>query len=179
MNLPMADTSSALLAQRLFTRPQRFAYRLAGLVLATGLAAHALVAHWGPVAAAVEGALVLALTVAGPGAMYVRADADGVTVRNVLRVHRVAWEDVRGFTLDEQFPYLAYLDVADGRELPLLAIADDPWVSGAKAHDRNIAMLEGLNGLWRAEVVRATTGVLPVPAAGMAEASGSYTTGQA
>ena len=178
MNHPMADTSSALLSQRLFTRPQRFVYRIAGVVVAGGLASHALVAHWGPVAAAVEGVLVLALALLGPGAMYVRADADGVTVRNMLRIHRVAWEDVRGFSLDEQFPYLAYLDVADGRELPVLAIADDPWVSGAKAHDRNIAMLEGLNGMWRAEVVRATTGVLPAPAAGMAEVSGSFTSGQ-
>lgn len=153
-----------VLSRRLYAAPQRSLYRLGGLILATGLLAHAVAAHWGLVAGLAEALLVLAVVHAGPAAMYVRADAEGVTVRNVIRVHRVPWGDVRGFTLDDRFPYLAYLDVADGRELPVLAIADDPWITGPRAHERNIAMLEGLNGLWRSEVIRATTGVMPGPA---------------
>ncbi|HEX5268334.1 MAG TPA: PH domain-containing protein [Acidimicrobiales bacterium] len=167
----MPDCPSALRSRRLFTLPQRFVYLVAGLVIASGLVIHALVVDSGLVAAAVQGALVLGATLVGPAAMYVHAGQDGVTIRNLLRTHWVPWGDVRGFTLDDRFPYLAYLDVADGREVPLLAIADDPLFTRAAAHDRNIAMIEGLNLMWREEVVRATTGVLPAPVATAAAAT--------
>ena len=167
----MPDCPSALRSQRLFTIPQRIVYLVAGLLVASGLVVHALMVDSGLVAAAVQGAFVLAATLLGPAAMYVHAGDDGVTVRNLLRTHWVPWSEVRGFALDDRFPYLAYLDVADGRELPLLAIADDPWVTGLVAHDRNIAMIEGLNRMWRDEVVRATTGVMPAPVAAAATAT--------
>lgn len=159
----MPDAPSALRSQRLFTVPQRFVYLVAALLVASGLVIHALVVDAGLALAAVQGALVLGATLIGPAAMYVRANDEGVTVRNLLRTHWVPWSEVRGFTLDERFPYLAYLDVAEGREIPLLAIADDPLLTGIAAHDRNIAMVEGLNSLWREEVVRATTGSVPAP----------------
>lgn len=159
----MPDAHSALRSQRLFTVPQRFVYLVAALLVASGLVIHALVIGAGLALAAVQGALVLGATLLGPAAMYVRAGDRGVTVRNLLRTHWVPWSEVRGFTLDDRFPYLAYLDVADGREIPLLAIADDPLLTGIVAHDRNIAMVEGLNRMWRDEVVRATTGSLPTP----------------
>jgi hypothetical protein len=159
----MSESHSALRSQRLFTAPQRFVYLVAALLIASGLVIHALVVNAGLALAAAQGALVLAATLIGPAAMYVRATDEGVTVRNLFRTHRVPWAEVRGFTLDDRFPYLAYLDLADGREVPLLAIADDPLLTGLVAHDRNIAMIEGLNGLWREEVVRATTGSLPAP----------------
>lgn len=164
----MPDQSSVR-SRRLYTAPQRSLYRLGGVILAGGLLVHAVAAHWGLAAGLVEAALVLAAVHAGPAAMYVRADAWGITVRNVIRVHRVPWAEVRDFTLDDRFPYLAYLDVAEGREIPVLAIADDPWVTGPTAHERNISMLEGLNGLWRAEVIRATTGGLAAPAPGVGD----------
>lgn len=158
------SAAPSVVYRRLYSAPQRSLYRLVGLILAGGLLAHAVVAHWGLVAGVVEAALVLAAVHAGPAAMYVRAGAQGITVRNLVRTHHVPWSEVRGFTLDDRFPYLAYLDVADGREIPVLAIADDPLVTGPVAHERNIAMLEGLNGLWRSEVIRATTGVAPATA---------------
>ena len=161
----MPDCPSALRSQRLFTGPQRYVYLVAALMVASGLVLHALAVDSGLVLAAVQGALILAVTLLGPAAMYVQAGEDGVTVRNLLRTHRIPWSEVRGFTLDERFPHLAYLDVADGREIPLLAIADDPLLTGMVAHDRNIAMIAGLNRMWREEVVRATTGVLPAPVA--------------
>lgn len=169
----MPDCPSDLRSQRLFTLPQRLVYLVAGLLVASGLVIHALVVDAGLVLAAVQGALVLGATLIGPAAMYVRADDDGVTVRNLFRTHRVPWSEVRGFTLDERFPYLAYLDRADGREIPLLAIADDPLLTGIVAHDRNIAMVEGLNRMWREEVVRATTGSLPAPVPAAAAATGN------
>ena len=167
----MPDSPSDLRSQRLFTFPQRLVYLVAALLIASGLVIHALVANAGLVLAALQGALVLGATLVGPAAMYVRADDDGVLVRNVFRTHRVAWSEVRGFTLDERFPYLAYLDVADGREIPLLAIADDPLLTGVAAHDRNIAMVEGLNRMWREEVIRATIGGLPMPVPSAAAAT--------
>ena len=170
MKLPMPDAHS-LRSQLLFTAPQRVVYLLGGLTVGTALVVHALVVRSGLAAAAVQGALVLAATLVGPAAMYVRAEQEGVVVRNLFRTHRVPWSEVRGFTLDERFPYLAYLDVADGRELPLLAIADDPRVAGTGAHERNIAMVEGLNRLWRDEVVRATTAVVTTPAPAAATTS--------
>ena len=159
----MPDSHSALRSQRLFTVPQRFVYLVGALLITSGLVIHALVVNAGLALAAVQAALVLGATLVGPGAMYVRADDDGVLVRNIFRTHWVPWSEVRGFTLDDRFPYLAYLDVADGREIPLLAIADDPLLTGIVAHDRNIAMVEGLNRMWRDEVVRASTGSLPAP----------------
>lgn len=167
----MPDCPSALRSQRLFTVPQRFVYLVAALMVASGLVIHALAVNSGLVTAAVQGALVLAATLLGPAAMYVQAGDDGVTVRNLLRTHRVPWSEVRGFALDDRFPHLAYLDMADGREIPLLAIADDPLLTGIVAHDRNIAMVEGLNRMWREEVVRATTGGVPMPAQAPAAAT--------
>ena len=169
----MHDAPPIGASERLFTAPQRFVYLVAALLIASGLVIHALVVNAGLAAAAVQGALVLGATLVGPAAMYVQAGEDGVTVRNLLRTHRVAWSEVRGFTLDDRFPHLAYLDVADGREIPLLAIADDPLLTGIVAHDRNIAMVEGLNRMWREEVIRATTGGMPMPAPAPAAATSS------
>lgn len=167
----MPESHSALRSKRLFTTPQRFVYLVAGLLVTSGLVVHALVVDAGLVLAAVQGALILGAILVGPAATYVQAGEDGVTVRNLLRTHRVPWSEVRGFTLDERFPYLAYVDVADGREIPLLAIADDPLLTGIVAHDRNIAMIDGLNRMWREEVVRATTGTLPAPVSAGAAAT--------
>src|SRR5579884_2634153 len=170
----MSESTSALRYQRLFTAPQRVVYLVAALLIVSGLVIHALVVNAGLALAAAQGALILGATLIGPASTYVRAGQDGVTVRNLVRTHRVPWSEVRGFTLDERFPYLAYLDVADGREIPLLAIADDPLLTGMAAHDRNIAMVEGLNGMWREEVVRAATGSVPAPIpAGAPAASGA------
>ena len=152
-----AGSADHLRFENLFTRRLRVLVQVLGALAATVLALRGL-AVGSPVAGLVQGGLAFLVMVVGPGSMHVRADAAGVTARNLFRTHRIAWADVRGFTLDDRFPYLAYLDVADGREIPLLAISDEPWLTVGRAHERNIAILEGLNRLWRTEVVRATTG---------------------
>ena len=164
MGLTSSSVSSLSVSERpvdgsrLYTRAQRWTYVTVGAGLAVALVLRTLTGSAGAMAlAALQGALVLAATTLGPGAMHVRVDDNGVVVRNLLRTHRVRWSDVRGFTLDDRFPYRAYLDVADGREIPLLAITDEPWMAVGKGHDRNIDMLEALNGRWRREVVGAAS----------------------
>ena len=138
----------------LYTRTQSGCYLAVGAGMAAALVLRSVTSSAATIAlAALQGALVLAVTALGPAAMRVRLDDNGVVVRNLMRTYRVPWADVRGFTLDDRFPYRAYLDVADGREIPLLAITDEPWMAIGKGHDRNITMLETLNGRWRQEVV--------------------------
>jgi len=147
-------------SEHLHTRAQRWSYVIAGIGMAAALVLRASAGSTGALLlAALQAALVLGAIVLGPAAMHVRVHADGVVIRNLMRTHHVPWSDVRGFTLDERFPFRAYLDMADGREIPMLAITDEPWLAIGKGHDRNISMLEALNGRWRQEVVGATVAV--------------------
>lgn len=147
------------LGARLYTRPQRMSYLAVAIVAAGALVAQASSrSALGLAEGVVQAALLVAVVAFGPAAMHVRLGENGVVVRNLMRTYRVPWSEVRGFTLDDRFPYRAYLDLADGREIPLHAITDEPWLAIGRAHVRNIEMLEALNGRWRQHVIHATTG---------------------
>lgn len=56
------------------------------------------------------------------GLSYVRADAAGITFRNGLRTHRVAWTEIRGFRFTENDPWAYVLLEGDPEQRPLLGI---------------------------------------------------------
>jgi len=147
---------------KLFSRGPRLAYLTGAAAAAGALLLHAAAAGGSMAAAAVQAGLVVLLIAVGPGSMYVVADDAGVTVRNVLRTHRIPWSEVHGFSLDEGYPYLGRLETADGSEISVLAISDEPWLVRESGHLRNIEILEGLNRAWRAAVVQAQSG-MPAP----------------
>ena len=56
------------------------------------------------------------------GLSYVRADDSGLTFRNGLRTHRLAWADVRGFRFTEHDPWAYVLVDNELGQRPLLGI---------------------------------------------------------
>lgn len=65
--------------------------------------------------------LVMVTFMMGVGLSYLRVDADGLTFRNGLRTHRLAWSQVRGLRFSEHDPW-AYVLLDDEVQRPLLGI---------------------------------------------------------
>ena len=86
---------------------------------------------------------ILALTVAVMAALassYVRADATGLRIRNVLRVHQVPWARVHKIILRPGDPWaMLLLKPADGRPFEADLDADRRQLMGIQAVDGPLA----------------------------------------
>ena len=79
---------------------------------------------------------LLAAAVAGFGRARVRADADGIEVRNVLSYRRFPWGVVREVRLDEGTPW-ASLELQDDDTVAMLGISTN---DGERAVDAVLAL---------------------------------------
>ncbi|GAB3679342.1 PH domain-containing protein [Actinocorallia lasiicapitis] len=81
------------------------------------------------------------------GIMYIvtrsraTADADGLTVVNPLRTHRLAWAEILAIGFEPGQPW-PYLDLADGRTLGVLGIQGSEGPSARAAADDLRSLLE-------------------------------------
>lgn len=81
----------------------------------------------------------------GIGASSVRADEDGLVVRNGVRVHRISWDAVEGFRFTPDDPWVHVELTDDPGSRPLMALQR---VDGARARNA-LAILEELRLLHR------------------------------
>lgn len=76
------------------------------------------------------------------GLSVVRADAAGLTFRNGLRTHRLAWDHVRGFRFAEDDPWAYVLVDHEPGQRPLLGIQRTD-------RDRAEAAVDALRTAWQ------------------------------
>ncbi|HZT65031.1 MAG TPA: PH domain-containing protein [Acidimicrobiales bacterium] len=112
----------------------------------------------------IQAVLVELFLLLGPAAMNVVVDDRGVTVRNLFRVTRIGWADVRGFSIDEGFPWTARVERASGRDVIVWGVSAEPWLSRGKEQRRILKAVEELNGAWRTAVLSGGHGVVPATA---------------
>lgn len=115
----------------------------------------------------VQAVLLELLLLVGPASMTVAVDDAGVTVRNMFKTVRIGWADVRGFHIDDGFPWIARVERASGPEVIAWAISAEPWLSWGAERRRILAMVDDLNRSWRQAVLAAgrPSAVRVVPAA--------------
>lgn len=85
--------------------------------------------------------LVMVGVMLGVALSSVRADADGLVVRNGLRVHRIGWSQVEGFRFTGNDAWAFVVVAEDPGTRPLIALQR---VDGARAQ----RALDGLRALW-------------------------------
>jgi hypothetical protein len=136
----MAGTST-----RVWARRQRFLFRSYAVVLPGVILAKAAAGGGSVVAAGVLAVLLAAVLWTGPAGMEVRTCPRGVTVRNMFRTCFVPWHLVRGFSLAEAFPWVAYLEVSEGRDLPMWGLSSEPWLHGESGRRAVVEAVDALN----------------------------------
>lgn len=133
---------------------QRRCYQIAAVAAPALLVLAYAPLHGSMLAAVIVQALLLELLLlVGPAAMTVTVDDAGVTVRNVFRSSRIPWGDVRGFRIDEGFPWIARVERASGPEVIAWAISAEPWLAWGAERRRILKMVDQLNGMWREAVL--------------------------
>ena len=85
---------------------------------------------------------VMVAMMLGIGLSSVRADADGLLVRNGPRVHRIAWAQIEGFRFTGHDPWAYVLVDHEPGNRPLIAVQR---VDGARAE----AAVARLRDLWQ------------------------------
>lgn len=86
--------------------------------------------------------LVMVAVMLGVGLSSVRADAEGLTIRNGVRTHHVGWDDIEGFRFSPHDPWAYLLTTSEPGIRPMLALQR---VDGGHAR----RALETLDGQWR------------------------------
>ena len=139
----------------------RVAFRVTGLVGVPLVFAARVAGIHSAAAAALTAAGCLAaaaLFAIGAARMRVVVDDGGVVVTNLFTVTRVGWTDVRGFRLDEGFPYIGRLEVADGGDVALWGISDEPWLRWGRRGRSAPDTIDALNAAFRQVLVGAEPG---------------------
>ena len=139
----------------------RVAFRVTGLVGVPLVFAARLVGTHSTLAAAVTAAGCVAgaaLFAIGAARMRVVVDDRGVVVTNLFTVTRVGWANVRGFRLDEGFPYVGRLEVVDGGDVALWGISDEPWLRWGRRGRSAPDTIDALNAAFRQVLVGAESG---------------------
>ena len=74
--------------------------------------------------------LVMLGVMLGVGLSHIRADDEGLLIRNGLRTHRIAWQQIEGFRFTAHDPWAYVLVAEDPGSRPLMAVQR---VDGARA----------------------------------------------
>jgi Bacterial PH domain len=112
------------------------AYGMAGLIMAAmlGLAIGAPSPPWA--LADRVGVVVLGLLLGGVLHLVARcrvvADADGLTLVNLARVHELSWAEIVGVNMGDSDPWV-YLDLSDGTRLPAFGIQSSDGERGRRS----------------------------------------------